>query len=94
MKINYSESGVKTLRGASVLFLLSSIVSSLMLIPQWQTKTEGYSFVTHTNWGMIALSSMIFIAGIFTYAVGLAIATIAENSLYQKQKSELTDTNE
>ncbi len=38
------------------------------------------------NWGMVALSVIILFNGIFALGLGLAIATIAEGSLHQKQQ--------
>ncbi len=85
MKLDYKGSGIKTLRGASVTFLIISIVMSLLLIPTWTSK-DVYSDMIH--WEMVGASLFISMCGMFVYGFGYAIATIAENSLMQKVKAD------
>lgn len=88
MKLDYKNSGIKTLRFASPLMLLAGILSAATFIPGWfeEINRGGDIF---PNFTMIGNSIACFSAGLFFSAMGLVLATIAENSLYQKQKDEI-----
>lgn len=85
MQLNYSNSGIKTLRASSGIFLGVSILVALMLIPSWWTD-KAYNAIIH--WDMIALSLIVLFFGFFLFGLGYAIATIAENALLNKQLRE------
>lgn len=85
MQLNYSNSGIKTLRVSSGIFLAVSVLASLTLIPLWWTEKSYYSII---HWEMIALSLSILFFGFFLFGLGYAIATIAENALLNKQLKE------
>ncbi len=86
MQLNYSNSGIKTLRVSSGIFLGVSILTALMLIPLWTTDRDFRSDII--NWEMIALSVIVLFFGFFLFGLGYAIATIAENALLNKQLKE------
>lgn len=85
MQLNYSNSGVKTLRVSSGFFLGVSILASLILIPSWWTNEI---YFTTLHWNMIALSLIIFVVGFVLFGLCYAIATIAENAFLNKQLKE------
>lgn len=77
MDLDYTFSGIKTLRFASVLFLIAGVVCAGLFIPLWDNSPE-----------MIAISVMILIFSIFSFGLGFAVASIAENTLYLKEIKE------
>ena len=92
MEINYSGSGIKTLRGASYALMIVCIIATSLLILSLTIRTGLFN--SEINWGMVALSVIILFNGIFALGLGLAIATIAEDSLHREQKHQLADLME
>lgn len=85
MKLNYSNSGIKTLIASSVIFLVFSILTALFLFIQC------WNFATHFNkikWEWVAFSAISLILGFFIFGLGYAIATNAEYALINKQIKE------
>lgn len=76
--INYSGSGIKTLRIMAWIILATSVLSFFVFI----TKCIGYG--DHTFEFLTAIGSLVF--GISFLLPSLVLATIAENALYQKSK--------
>lgn len=85
MQINYSNSGIKTLRITTKFFFIASIVSSVIAIPFWGD--EHFNNIT-VNWNMVGFSILALLTGFLELGLGYAIATIAENALLNKQIKE------
>lgn len=84
--MNYSGSGIKTLRAISILSLIIHLVISLFCLYLSSNVIFDQSSIICIGIGII-----VFLNGLFTMSVGLVLATIAESSLYQKQKLELEE---
>lgn len=84
--MNYSGSGIKTLRAISTLSLIIHLVISLFCLYLSSKVIFDQSSIICIGIGII-----VFLNGLFTMSVGLVLATIAESSLYQKQKLELEE---
>jgi len=87
--IDYSGSGVRSLRFLSWVFIIGGIVGSIMLLP-------SFSYLSSYSTSDKILGSQLLYGGICLMISGLvfsitlrAFATIAENSLYQKIKLKL-----
>lgn len=84
--MNYSGSGIKTLRAISILSLIIHLVISLFCLYLSSKVIFDQGSIICIGTGII-----VFLNGLFTMSVGLVLATIAESSLYQKHKLELEE---
>jgi len=76
--INYSGSGIKTLRFLGWILFLSSFISSIIIL-------SNYSSYGSEKYNVYYAIASILLG--FTYlCISLVLATIAENSLFQKAK--------
>ncbi len=87
--IDYSGSGVRSLRFLSWVFIIGSIIGGIMLLP-------AFTYLSSYRTTDIILGNQLLYGGICLMISGLvfsitlrAFATIAENSLYQKIKLKL-----
>lgn len=93
MKIDYSNSGIKTLRIGSTALLLCGVLSAGALIPFWVSPINRGGDLA-PNFSMIAASLACLASGVFFLGAGLSLATIAECALYQKRKEEDPESDE
>ncbi|MFV0365472.1 MAG: hypothetical protein ACK5JS_03070 [Mangrovibacterium sp.] len=71
MELNYNKSGVKTLRTTSSIFLIVSIILSLILFVA--SFDKGYISTT-VDWMQVTIAVIILFTGFFVFGLGYAIA--------------------
>lgn len=83
MYINYSNSGIKTLRAISVIYIIiHSILALTSVYAGYISKFDSGSFIFY------GVAAILILNGLFGMALGFVFATIAEGALYQKYKIE------
>lgn len=87
MELNYNKSGVKTLRTTSSIFLIVSIILSLILFVA--SFDKGYISTT-VDWMQVTIAVIILFTGFFVFGLGYAIANISEVAL-MKQHAEFPE---
>lgn len=90
MYLDYTDSGIKTLRRSSLILFIISILGALVLIPTWISEKPFHEGVI-IHWEMIVLSFSLIVSAFFMYGLGYSIATIAENALWEKQIKKMRE---
>jgi hypothetical protein len=90
LTINYSNSGVKTLNGLAVFFVIASVISGITLLVgffMWVGNLDGYSSSRETA----AIGLAIFHSSIFSFLLSIALSAIcfgfssvARTALYKR----------
>lgn len=76
-KIDYAWTGISSLRISGGISFFSSLIYSFISLSHANGDTMAYGY-----------SAVVAITGFFVFSFCLVLATIAENSLYQKSKLE------